>query len=357
MRSLIKRRSQKAWASPGKLVHIGEKTLGAPVITAFCYSEASASEHSPATAQQCAALRKPGTVTWINIEGLHDTGLIEQIGKEFGLHPLVLEDILNTDQRPKVDGMEGYLYIVMKMLSYDEEEEDGRIVSEQVSLVLGPDYLISFQEGLRGDLFDPLRDRIRSGKGRIRKMGPDYLAYGLIDGTVDNYFVITEKISERIERLEEAVLSEPDSETVHAIHHLKLSMLTLKKYIWPMREIISCLTKEESELIRDATIIYLRDVYDHIIHAIDTVETTREMLAGMLDIYLSSVSNRMNQVMKILTIIATIFIPLTFIAGLYGMNFKFMPELEWVWGYPMALGTMASVAATMVLFFRRKKWL
>jgi magnesium transporter len=355
MRSTIKRRSQKAWASPGKLVHIGEKTVGTPLITAFCYNETTCTEHAPGTAQDCFSLRTPGMITWINIEGLNDTGLIEQIGTHFKLHPLVLEDILNTDQRPKVDDMDDYLYIVMKMLDYNETE--GEIVSEQVSIILGPDYLISFQEGLQGDLFDPLRERIRSGKGRIRKMGPDYLAYALIDGTVDNYFVITEKISERIEQLEEAVLSEADNETIHAIHHLKLSMLTLKKYIWPMREIISCLAKGESELIREATIIYLRDVYDHIIHAIDTVETTRDMLAGMLDIYLSSLSNRLNQVMKVLTIIATIFIPLTFIAGVYGMNFKNMPELDWQWGYPMAWGIMVTVAGIMMLYFKRKKWL
>ena len=355
MSQTIKRRSQKAWASPGKLVHIGEKTLGTPLITAFCYNENTCTEHTPATAKDCFSLRKPGMLTWINIEGLHDTALIEQIGALFDIHPLVLEDIVNTDQRPKVDDMDGYLYIVMKMLDYSEAE--GQIISEQVSIILGADYLISFQEGLQGDLFDPLRARIRSGKGRIRKMGTDYLAYALIDGTVDNYFVITEKISERIEELEESILSELDNQTIHTIHHLKLNMLTLKKYIWPMREIISSLAKGESDLIREATIIYLRDVYDHIIHAIDTVETTRDMLAGMLDIYLSSLSNRLNQVMKVLTIIATIFIPLTFIAGVYGMNFKYMPELDWQWGYPMAWCIMATVAGAMMLYFKRKKWL
>jgi len=355
MSQTIKGRSQKAWASPGKLVHIGEKKIDKPQITVFCYNETSCTEHTPTTANECFSLRRPDMLTWINIEGLHDTELIEQLGVLFNLHPLVLEDILNTDQRPKVDDMDGYLYIVMKMLNYSETM--GQIISEQVSIILGADYLISFQEGQQGDLFDPLRARIRSGKGRIRKMGPDYLAYALIDGTVDNYFVITEKISEQIEQLEEAVLAEADNATIHAIHHLKLNMLTLKKYIWPMREIISCLAKGESDLIREATIIYLRDVYDHIIHAIDTVETTRDMLAGMLDIYLSSLSNRLNQVMKVLTIIATIFIPLTFIAGVYGMNFKNMPELEWQWGYPMAWCIMVAVAGAMVLYFKRKKWL
>lgn len=351
----IKRRSQKAWAAPGKLMHIGDKKVDTPLITAICYNETTCFEHAPATAQQCAALRKQGIITWINIEGLHDTSLIEQIGTLFDIHPLVLEDILNTDQRPKVDDMDTYLYIVVKMLDY--HDLPGQLISEQVSILLGADYLISFQEGLQGDLLEPLRERIRSGKGKIRKMGPDYLAYALIDGTVDNYFVVTEKISEQIELLEEAILAEAGNQTIQTIHHLKRTMLTLKKDVWPMREIISGLARGNSVLIREATEIYLRDVYDHIIHAIDTVETTRDMLSGMLDIYLSSLSNRMNQSMKVLTIIATIFIPLSFIAGVYGMNFKSMPELNWPWGYPLALSVMAAAAGAMVLYFKKKKLL
>lgn len=351
----IKRRSQKAWASPGKLVHIGEQKKAAVEITAFHYTETVCHETVLKTAGECHALQQQPGNTWINIEGLHDTAFIEQIGVLFGLHPLILEDILNTDQRPKLDDMGDYISIVMKMLDYDET--GGGILTEQVSLILGNNFLISFQEGLQGDLFDPVRERLRSNKGKIRKTGTDYLAYALIDGIVDNYFTITEKISEKIEVIEESLLSDPTNETIHAIHHLKLAILHLKKYIWPLREIINALAKGESTLISETTLIYLRDVYDHIIHAIDTIETTRDMISGMLDIYLSSVSNRMNQVMKVLTVIATIFIPLTFIAGVYGMNFKYMPELDWPWGYPMVMGFMAVAAAVMLLLFKRKNWL
>jgi magnesium transporter len=355
MSPTIKHRSQKAWASPGKIVHVGEQKKAAVEIDTFHYSDAACEETMLKTAGQCRDLQQQPGITWINIEGLHDTEFMEQIGAQFGLHPLILEDILNTHQRPKLDDMGDYISVVMKMLDYDEA--GGGIVTEQVSLILGSNFLISFQEGRTGDLFNPVRERLRSGKGKIRKTGPDYLAYALIDGIVDNYFAITEKISEKIESIEEELLTDPGNDIIHRIHHLKLAILQLKKYIWPLREIINALAKGESLLIRESTLIYLRDVYDHVIHAIDTIETTRDMLAGMLDIYLSSVSNRMNQVMKVLTVIATIFIPLTFIAGVYGMNFKFMPELEWPWGYPMAWGIMASIAGAMMLYFKSKKWL
>ena len=355
MSPTIKRRSQKAWASPGKLVHVGEQKKAAVEISAFHYTETACEESALKTAEECRALQQQPGTTWINIEGLHDTAFMEHIGALFGLHPLILEDILNTDQRPKLDDMGEYISLVMKMLDYDEAK--GCIVTEQVSLILGDNFLITFQEGQQGDLFDPVRERLRSGKGKIRKMGPDYLAYALIDGIVDNYFAVTEKISEKIEGIEETLLSDPSNETIHGIHHLKLAILHLKKYIWPLREIINALAKGESPLIRESTLIYLRDVYDHIIHAIDTIETTRDMISGMLDIYLSSVSNRMNQVMKVLTVIATIFIPLTFIAGVYGMNFKYMPELDWPWGYPMIMGFMAAAAGVMLLLFKRKNWM
>jgi len=354
MSPTIKHRSQKAWASPGKLVHVGEQKKAAVEITAFRYTETACEKTVLKTAEECRSLQQQPGTTWINIEGLHDTAFMEQIGAQFGLHPLILEDILNTDQRPKLDDMSDYISVVMKMLDYDE---DGGIITEQISLILGDNFLITFQEGTQGDLFDPVRERIRSGKGKIRKMGPDYLAYALIDGIVDNYFAITEKISEKIEAIEETLLSDPGNEVIHDIHHLKLAILHLKRYIWPLREIINALAKGESPLISESTLIYLRDVYDHVIHAIDTIETTRDMISGMLDIYLSSVSNRMNQVMKVLTVIATIFIPLTFIAGVYGMNFKHMPELEWPWGYPMIMAFMAAAAGVMLLLFKKKKWM
>ena len=256
-------------------------------------------------------------------------------GSATDFHPLVLEDILNTDQRPKMEEYGDYLYIVLKMLH--DKGKGNQIEAEQVSLVLGPNFVFSFQES-GGDVFDQIRERLRTGKGRLRKMGADYLAYTLVDAIVDYYFVILEKLGERIELLEEELVAHPRTETLKEIHTLKREMIFLRKAVWPLREVISGLQRGESPLVQKTTGIYLRDVYDHTIQVIDTIETFRDMLSGVLDIYLSSVSNRLNPVMKVLTIIATVFMPLTFLAGVYGMNFKYMPELEWRWGYPVALG-------------------
>ncbi len=230
------------------------------------------------------------------------------------------------------------------------------ILTEQVSLILGPNFVLSFQENV-GDVFDQIRERIRSGKGKIRKMGADYLVYTLLDAIVDNYFIILEKIGEQIEFIEERLIINPASDTLNTIHKLKREMLFLRKSVWPLREVISGMERGESSLIKGTTKIYLRDVYDHNIQIIDTIETLRDMLSGMLDIYLTSISNRLNAVMKVLTIIATIFMPLTFLAGIYGMNFKYMPELEWKWGYPLILLIMSTIGISMLFYFKRKKWL
>jgi len=318
---------EKVGLPPGTLVHIGER--------------------------KTEKIKIP-TVTWINIDGLQEVGVVEKIGTHFGVHPLILEDILHTGQRPKAEDLGDYLFIVLKMIYHDENEDE--IMGEQVSLILGQNYVISFQER-EGDIFNPIRERIRNGKGRIRKAGADYLAYALIDAIVDHYFVILEKLGEKIESLEEELVTNPIPETLQMIHTLKRNLIFLRKSVWPLREVISGLERGESPLITEPTGIYLRDVYDHTIQVIDTIETFRDMVSGMLDIYLSSLSNRMNEVMKVLTIIATIFIPLTFIVGIYGMNFKFMPELEWHWGYPTALIIMLLLVGFMLLYFRRKKWL
>jgi magnesium transporter len=246
------------------------------------------------------------------------------------------------------------MYIVLKMFSYKDKSNE--ILIEQVSLILGPNFVLSFQEDV-GDVFDPIRERIRNGKGKIRKMGADYLVYALLDAIVDNYFIILEKIGEQIEFIEERLVINPASETLNTIHKLKREMLFLRKSVWPLREVISSMERGESSLIKGTTKIYLRDVYDHNIQIIDTIETLRDMLSGMLDIYLTSISNRLNAVMKVLTIIATIFMPLTFLAGIYGMNFKYMPELEWKWGYPLILLIMFSIGISMLFYFKRKKWL
>jgi len=335
-------------------VYTGEKKTGKVRITIIDYDEAQFQEKEAKSVEECFPFNDKSTVTWINIDGLHQVDIVEKIGRHFNLHPLVLEDIVNTGQRPKMEDFVDHIFVVLKMLYYDEKQKEAG--AEQVSFVLGSNYVISFQE-TEGDVFDPIRERIRMARGRIRKMGADYLAYALIDAIVDNYFIILEHIGEKIEDIEDTLVMNPEPETLQAIHNLKREMIFLRKSVWPLREVISRLERWESPLIDKSTDIYLRDVYDHTIQVIDAIETFRDMLSGMLDIYLSSVSNRMNEVMKVLTIIATIFIPLTLIAGIYGMNFRYMPELEHPWGYPVVFLTMSIIGILMVIYFRRKKWL
>ena len=351
---LVKRSTKKPGMVPGTLVYVGEKKMEAVRISYIDYDEQNFEEKQVRTIKECFPFKTTPTVTWINIDGVHEVEIIEMLGKEFDLHPLMLEDILNTGQRPKVEDFDKYIFVVLKMLIYNDEQQMVR--PEQVSLVLGANYVISFQEAI-GDVFEPIRERIRNAKGRIRKMGADYLMYALLDAVVDGYFAILERLGERIESMEEELVSNPTEKTLEQIHTLKRELIFLRKSVWPLRELISGLERSESPLIKETTEVYLRDVYDHTIQVIDTVESFRDMVSGMLDIYLSSISNRMNAVMKVLTIIATIFIPLTFVAGIYGMNFKYMPELERRWGYPLVLLVMAIVAVVMLSYFRRKRWL
>jgi len=348
------RRVLKAGLPPGTLVHIGERKLENVRITYIDYDQDNFQEKQVSDIEECFKFKNTSTVTWINIDGLHEVSLIERLGAEYELHPLILEDILSTVQRPKFEEYEKNIFIVLKMLSYDDENQ--MILSEQVSLVLGSNFVLSFQE-TTGDVFDPIRERIRNSKGRIRKAGADYLMYALLDAVVDSYFSILEKLGEKIELLEKQLLSQPSDETLEQIHSLKREMIYLRRCIWPLRELISGLQRCEASLISDSTGLYLRDTYDHTIQVIDTVESFRDMTSGMIDLYLSSLSNKMNVVMKVLTIIATIFIPLTFIAGIYGMNFKYMPELEWGWGYPLVLLVMLIIVVCMLTYFRRKKWI
>jgi magnesium transporter len=335
-------------------MHVGEKKTDDMKITIMDYDATQFQEKEVKTIDECFPFKEKPPVNWINIDGLHRIDFIEQLGTHFGLHPLVMEDIVNTDQRPKIEDFVTYLFLVLKRLSYSSHDSD--VVSEQISLILGPTFLLSFQEA-PGDEFDPIRDRIRSSKGRIRQMGVDYLAYTLIDAIIDQYFVLLEQIGDRIEEIEDVLVANPRPETLQTLHTLKREMIVLRKSIWPLREVITRLERWETPLIQQATTIYLRDVYDHTIQVIDAIETYRDMLSGMLDIYLSSVSNRMNEVMKVLTIIATIFIPLTFIVGIYGMNFN-MPELQWPWAYPYVFYVvLLAIILLMITYFRRKKWL
>ena len=360
MPRLIKRISKSASLSPGTLIHIGEERTEKVKISIIDYSEDSFKERQGVKVEECFPFKDTPTVTWINVDGIHQVNIIEKLGKQFDIHPLVLEDIVNTSQRPKMEDFEKYIFIALKMLYYDER--DNEIKSEQVSLILGPNFVISFQER-EGDVFDSIRERIRNAKGRIRKMASDYLAYSLMDAIVDNYFVILERIGEKIEGMEEELVGNPTPRTLQAIHKLKGDTIFLRKSVWPLREVISGLERNESLLIKNTTDIFLRDLYDHTIQVIDSIESSRDMVSSMVDIYLSSISNKMNEVMKVLTIIATIFIPITFVAGIYGMNFNpeisrwNMPELNWRFGYLFACGVMFLIALTMLLYFRRKKWL
>jgi len=341
--------------APGSLVPLVKIDPRPVTISLFKYGPGlDLAESSPNTMAESFPFDSQTPGNWLNIDGSHEVDHLEELGTSLKIHPLVLEDILNTNQRPKLEDYDEYLFIEMNMLAWNQELS--RVDAEQISLLVGENYLVTFQEHEK-DVFEPLRKRLREGMGRLTRGGPDYLAYSLIDAVVDNYFIILENLGEQIENLEDELVTDPDPGTLHAIHDLKRELIFLRKSVWPLREVISSLERSDSDLIQDSTAIYLRDVYDHIALIIDTVETFREMASGMLDIYLSSVSNRMNEVMKVLTIISTVFIPLSFVVGLYGMNFKFMPELSWKWGYPMVWGVILVVVTGMMLYFRRKKWL
>ncbi len=339
---------------PGTLYYGGEKRDDGVVVTLIDYSEETFTEKVIERIEDCFPFRDEPTVTWINIDGLYDMELVEKLGERFGIHPLILEDIVSAHQRPKMEEFDDFIYIVLNMLSYDTSRN--LIVSEQVSLLVGSNYVISFQE-IPGDVFDPVRERIRGKKGRIVRCGADFLAYSLIDVIVDNYFTIIEKTGDRVEIMDDIVLNNPSPQILREIQSTKRDVLFLRKSVWPLREVISGLERVESNLVNANTKVYLRDVYDHTIRVIDSVESLRDMIAGIVDIYISSISNRMNDVMKVLTIISTIFIPVTFIVGAYGMNFEFMPELRVRWAYPAVWGVIVLVMTGMVVYFRRKRWL
>jgi magnesium transporter len=279
--------------------------------------------------------------------------VLEAFGKQFGLHPLLLEDIANTDQRPKLDDYETHFFLVMKMLSLSERQD---VMVEQVSLVLGRNFVLSFQEN-GSDVFQPVRERLRGGKGRMRQSGADYLLHALVDAIVDQYFAVLESVGEKIESLQQVVVADPKPETLREIHALKRQLLFLRRAVWPLRDVMNNLSRSESPIFQQTTKVFFRDVYDHVVQIVDTIETLREMVSASLDIYLSSVSYRLNAVMRVLTVITTIFMPLSFIASIYGMNFEHMPELRSEWGYPLVLGVMVAVGVGMLAVFRKKRWL
>lgn len=350
----IKTAAMKKGLHPGTLIHVGERKVENVRMTVIDYDPEMFIEREYKIVDECLEYADRDTVTWINVNGLHDTGIINRIGEHFGIHSLVLEDILDTDKRPELDDYVDYIFIILKMILVDKET--GRIDAEQVSMLLCRNTVISFQEG-EGDVFETIRERIRTGKGRIRGTGADYLFYALTDAVVDNYFVALEEIGELIENIEDELLENPSGETLRDIYELKRELVLLRKYTFPLRELVHKFQISESPLIDANTKLYIRDLYDHAMQIMDTTDSYRDMIAGMLETYLSLASNRMNEVMKVLTVMATIFIPLTFIAGVYGMNFENMPELRHRLGYPGVMLLMLIVGLGMVYYFRRRKWI
>jgi magnesium transporter len=344
----------KVGMAPGALIHLGERKTEQATIALIEYGAGEIIEHQFTSLADSQGYQPHLPVLWLNVHGLHEPEVMAEIGRRFNLHPLVLEDILNTDQRPKVDDYGDYLFMVARF--FEIETEAGQVGSDQVSIILGKNFVLTFQERPSGR-FDPIRERLRHDRGQIRKLGADYLAYSLIDAVVDRYFTILESIGERTEELEDMMLENPRPGTLQTVHQLKRETLTLRRSIWPLREVINNLTRADDRFFSPETRPYLRDVYDHTVHAIESLEANRDVIAGMLDIYLSSISNRVNQEVRALTVVAVIFMPATLISGIFGMNFKLMPLLERPDGFTIALGLMATVATTLSIIFWRRRWL
>jgi magnesium transporter len=359
---MIKRRSKKRTQEyrkqigqvPGTLVYTGKKSDKDFHVECFDYTKDYIQETILLNIEDAINYKETDSVTWINVDGLKYTREIENIGQQYNLHPLVLEDIVNTTQRPKIDEYEDYLFVVLKMLYYDKEEN---IIIEQVSMVLGKNYVLTFQEA-EGDVFGTIRERLRLANGRIRGLKSDYLLYALIDAVVDNYFSIIETLGNKIEDLETDLFAGNSRENINIeVQQLKREILKVRRAIFPLREIINRIEKGEHPLIHKRTITYYRDIYDHLIQVSENIDIYREMIWSLMDMYMTTISNKMNEVMKVLTIISTIFIPLTFLAGIYGMNFEFIPELKYRYGYFVLLGVMLLLFIGLLFYFKRRKWL
>ncbi|MEI7811124.1 MAG: magnesium/cobalt transporter CorA [Ignavibacteria bacterium] len=359
MRKLLKNSRKKIGQLPGSLIYMGEDRKQDIIITLSRYNKEMYEEKKIKFPEENVPEPDENHITWINVDGIHDTALVGRLGEMFNIHSLTLEDILNTGHRPKTEDNGDYLFVVLKFLDCDSKGDE--IKSEQVSLIINNQMIISFQED-KVDDFEAIRETLRKNKGKIRELGADYLAYRLLDTVVDKYFTVVENIGDRIIELEDELLESPTKLTLQKLYKLKSDMIIIRRAVWPLREVISGLEKIDSDIIRNTTQPYLRDLYDHVVQLIDTNENYREMVSGMMDIYLSSVSNKLNEIMKVLTIISTFFIPLNFLAGLYGMNFNTeasplnMPELNWRFGYPMIIAVMLSVSGGLFIFFKKKGW-
>lgn len=348
------RRSRKAGLPPGTLVHLGERKAEHAAVTLIEYGPDGFDEACHTDLARCRVDDPDHPKLWLNVHGLHEPGILNEIGRRFGLHPLVLEDILNTDQRPKLEDYGDYLFLVAHFFSYTPATLE--VSTEQVSFIIGRNFLLTFQERATGN-FDPVREWLRADKGRIRQLGTDYLAYALLDVLVDRYFVVLEQVGERTEQLEEDLIMRPDVEHLQTLHQLKGKTLTLRRAIWPLREVVNTLVRNEGRFFTPETQIYLRDIYDHTVHLIESLEAMRDLIAGMLDIYLSSISNRVNQEVRTLTVFALIFMPATLITGIFGMNFRFIPLLDNPSGFLFAIGLMVSVVTVLGIIFWRRRWL
>jgi magnesium transporter len=352
--SMFRKSGKTAGATPGDMVFVGERKTEAPAATVAVYSETELSVKTVEDIDRDIPSPNGPARVWVNVVGLHDTAFVSRVGNKFNLHPLVFENIVNTNQRPKMEDYGDYVFIVAKILCADGAY--GAVCAEQVCVVLGENYVISFVEHESG-VFDPIRERMKNPEGRIRTRGSDYLVYAILDAVVDRYFSVLESIGEKIESFEETIEEDFAGSGFHiALRDLKREMILVRQAVWPMREVLGGLQKSEIKLVGESTGMYLRDAYDHVVQTIETVEIFREMLSSINDLYQTAVNNRTNKVMKVLTIISTIFIPLTFVAGVYGMNFEYMPELAWRWGYPLVMLFMGAAAVTMIVFFKLKKW-
>ncbi|MCB9233553.1 MAG: magnesium/cobalt transporter CorA [Bacteroidia bacterium] len=346
----------KEGLAPGTLLYTGTPNSDKVKITAITYNGEESSVVELRTLSQIANYPLEGQVTWINVDGVHQPEIVEAIGNHFGLHQLVMEDILNTRQRPKAEDYGEYIYFVIRMLDFEKGGKEDELTREQVSIILGKNFVISFQEKT-GDVFDKIRARIRERKGREVKMGADYLAYLLLDSVVDHYFRILEVMGQKIDEMEAEMIRNPGNDTLQEIFSIKRELIFLRESVSPLRETVSTFTRLQNSLISQDIAVYLRDFTDHVMRVIETVETYRDTTSSMVDLYLSTTSIKMNEVIKVLTVISTIFIPLTFITGFYGMNLDFMPEVHSQWTYPGVIVAMAVMVVLQLIWFRKKRWI
>jgi magnesium transporter len=345
---------KRAGTAPGTLIHLGEKKQDIITISVIDYTKSALEERECDSIEESFPYKDKKSISWINVDGLHDLTVFEKVGAHFGIHRLVLEDCLNTRQRPKMDDHDSYIFVVLKMLYLDPERRS--LQQEQVSVLFTEDLVLTFQEQ-EGDVFSIVRERIRIGKGLIRKAKADYLAYAIVDAVVDNYFLVVDHFNERIEALDAVVVNEPSPEVLQEIYALKREVVTFRKHVAPLREVLRSLSKADPKLVKQETAVYFDDVYDHLLQVLESIDANREVLSGLIDLYISVIGQQTNEVMKVLTLMAAIFIPITFVAGVYGMNFEIIPELQWKYGYVYVWSLMLFIVFGMLIYFKKNRWL